>query len=193
MAPRIRLDSCPPCYDLVTGTSMAAPHVSGLIALLWSFWPELSAEEIRRAILETALSDSFTGPTPNDVWGYGKLNATGAYGALRMLDEKGKNPMSVKFDFEMNPQPRGNSTAGMRIQIEVKNGNSVEITGSSNGEEFEGILALTQKQPGTERLESTGSYGGGTKKLEGGDECYINGVWYNPCPIQFPKKPKSNS
>lgn len=90
MAPRIRLDSCPPCYDLVAGTSMAAPHVSGLIALLWSLWPKLPAEEIRRAILATALSDSFTGPTPNDVWGNGKLNAMGAYYALRMLEEKGK-------------------------------------------------------------------------------------------------------
>jgi subtilisin family serine protease len=37
-----------------SGTSFAAPHVAGLAALLMTHYPELSAEEVRRIILETA-------------------------------------------------------------------------------------------------------------------------------------------
>lgn len=87
--------------------------------------------------------------------------------------------MNVKFDFEMNPQPRGTSKAGMRVQIVVESGDSVAITGSSDGEEFQGFLVFTKKQRSTESPEGAR----GLESLAGGDECYINGKWYNPCPI----------
>ncbi|MDB9518930.1 S8 family serine peptidase [Roseofilum reptotaenium CS-1145] len=38
-------------YMPMTGTSAAAPFVSGTAALLWSLFPQATAEEIRRAIL----------------------------------------------------------------------------------------------------------------------------------------------
>ncbi|MGI6054070.1 MAG: S8 family peptidase [Clostridium sp.] len=41
-------------YDYMSGTSMAAPMVSGAAALLSSFAPELTAEEIRACILNSA-------------------------------------------------------------------------------------------------------------------------------------------
>ena len=40
-------------YDYMGGTSMAAPHVAGLAALIWGYKPELSYSEIRDVILET--------------------------------------------------------------------------------------------------------------------------------------------
>ncbi len=42
--------------DITGGTSFAAPHVSGLAALLMSHFPSLSATEVRQIILETATS-----------------------------------------------------------------------------------------------------------------------------------------
>ncbi len=41
-------------YALMSGTSMAAPLVSALAALIWSKWPQLSAEEVRQRIIDTA-------------------------------------------------------------------------------------------------------------------------------------------
>jgi len=38
-----------------SGTSMAAPVVSGLAALIMAYYPELSATEVKRAILETTM------------------------------------------------------------------------------------------------------------------------------------------
>lgn len=39
-------------YQTASGTSMAAPHVSGAAALLWSRHPEMPVQEVKRRILE---------------------------------------------------------------------------------------------------------------------------------------------
>jgi subtilisin family serine protease len=89
-APRMRRNGHSTHYDLMSGTSMAAPHVTGVIALLWSLWPGLTAAQIRDALLSTARNDEFTGATPNTNWGQGKLDARAAYEALSILVEKGE-------------------------------------------------------------------------------------------------------
>lgn len=42
-----------PYYDYMSGTSMAAPMVSGAAALVWAKYPELSASEVREVLLAT--------------------------------------------------------------------------------------------------------------------------------------------
>jgi len=65
-----------------SGTSMSAPHVAGVIALLFEKNPKLTQEDIRKILLENAMTDNFTGIVPNVNWGYGKLDAESAYMAL---------------------------------------------------------------------------------------------------------------
>lgn len=60
-------------YDYMFGTSMAAPHVSGLAALLKSYVPELTNNEIEEIILATAED---RGPVGWDQqFGHGRINA----------------------------------------------------------------------------------------------------------------------
>jgi subtilisin family serine protease len=42
-------------YDSASGTSFAAPIVSGIAAMLMAYYPELSAADVRRIILESAV------------------------------------------------------------------------------------------------------------------------------------------
>lgn len=63
---------------VMQGTSMAAPHVAGVVALMLEANPELTSVEAKRALVRAARHDDFTGATPNDGWGFGKLDALGA-------------------------------------------------------------------------------------------------------------------
>jgi subtilisin family serine protease len=85
--PGSRPDVCDSCYGLRRGTSFAAPHVTGVIALMWGEWPDLTADEIKSALFKTALEDQFTGATPNNTCGHGKLNAEGVYKHLLALHQ----------------------------------------------------------------------------------------------------------
>jgi hypothetical protein len=84
-------------YQWFGGTSAAAPHVAGVAALLRQFaGSSANPAEIETAIQQGAASDGFTGSTPNDIWGYGKLDA---YGALQsMMHDLGDAPDSSNHD-----------------------------------------------------------------------------------------------
>ncbi len=57
-----------------SGTSSAAPHVVGTIALMLQYNPALTQVQIKDILRRTATTDQYTGKVPNTVWGYGKLN-----------------------------------------------------------------------------------------------------------------------
>lgn len=59
------------------GTSMAAPHVAGVVARMLSRNAYLTAEEIREILVKSATPPA-GGARWNSKWGYGKLNATRA-------------------------------------------------------------------------------------------------------------------
>lgn len=82
-------------YQANSGTSMAAPVVSGLAALIMAYYPELDAGDVKRIILESAsplASQRVARPgEPDASISFGELSATGgvvnAYAALRMAEE----------------------------------------------------------------------------------------------------------
>lgn len=65
-------------YIDMSGTSMAAPHITGVMALMLQKNRNRTQEELRNCLVSTARSDAFTGPVPNTAWGAGKVDAEAA-------------------------------------------------------------------------------------------------------------------
>jgi subtilisin family serine protease len=63
-------------YNRFEGTSLAAAHVSGALALLLSADPSLSAEAQEKLLIETAVD--LGEPGPDSKFGYGRLNVAAA-------------------------------------------------------------------------------------------------------------------
>ncbi|MDM8529507.1 S8 family peptidase, partial [Anaerolineales bacterium HSG24] len=74
-------------YEYMSGTSMAAPHVAGLAALIWSYTPSLSHTEVRQIIQSTTddLSSSDRAGR-DDEFGWGRVNARQALEYLAKLN-----------------------------------------------------------------------------------------------------------
>ncbi|TKJ30222.1 MAG: hypothetical protein CEE40_05520 [Chloroflexi bacterium B3_Chlor] len=66
-------------YD-ATGTSLAAPHVAGALALLWSAYPNLTVAEQEALLINSAVDRGPVGPD-ND-YGNGRLDVLAAYQSL---------------------------------------------------------------------------------------------------------------
>lgn len=68
-------------YAWFGGTSAAAPHVAGAVALLLQSEPHLPPEEVKKVLRDHAREDAFTGLVPNFRWGWGKLDIGAALSA----------------------------------------------------------------------------------------------------------------
>ncbi len=68
-------------YGTLTGTSMAAPHVSGVLALMFAERPSLSADDAVSLLYATATD--LKGSTMSWEYGWGEVNAYAAVNAIR--------------------------------------------------------------------------------------------------------------
>jgi subtilisin family serine protease len=83
-------------YERLSGTSMAAPVVTGLAALIMSYYPNLTPAQVRQIILDSATRYNRASLVPGSKSGetapFASLSATGgivnAYNALKMAQQR---------------------------------------------------------------------------------------------------------
>jgi subtilisin family serine protease len=73
-------------HRVLAGTSMAASHVAGTIALMLQYSPDLQAIQVAKILSDTARQDDHTGLllVGASDWGFGKLDARAATGLMRL-------------------------------------------------------------------------------------------------------------
>jgi minor extracellular serine protease Vpr len=86
-------------YGRQSATSGASPILMGTIALMLQVDPNLTSDQARQIIHDTASTDKFTGTTPNQLWGSGKIDVLSALNATAALlnTVPGINPSSINF------------------------------------------------------------------------------------------------
>ncbi len=97
------------------GTSMAAPFVTGTVALLLQVNPRLTYAQIRELLLASARADDFTGRVADGSpdWGFGKLDALQAVRDL-LASPIGRSGGLRELPLRLWPNP---VEAGGRVQV----------------------------------------------------------------------------
>jgi len=102
-------------YVIMQGTSMAAPHVTGIATLVWESNPGLTGAQVRERLLRTADPPPDGSSVPNTTWGRGTVNAlravtetvAGISGPLKGLPNQA---LALRAD-EASSGPFGNPVA----------------------------------------------------------------------------------
>ncbi|WP_423820304.1 S8 family serine peptidase [Salinimicrobium sp. TIG7-5_MAKvit] len=84
-------------YEYLQGTSMAAPAVAGVAAVIRSFYPKLTDDQVKRVIMESGLTSNATviiGGDPSNTMKFSQLSTSGKmvnlYNALILADKLSK-------------------------------------------------------------------------------------------------------
>ncbi|MET0073959.1 MAG: Calx-beta domain-containing protein [Candidatus Thiodiazotropha lotti] len=114
-------DRLPVAYNIVSGTSFAAPHITGALALLKSAFPDTPISQIETALYDSAVDLGEAGA--DDQFGYGLADVAAAYDLL--LSNSGSGDESLLI-FNENQYSIDENTSRLIV--------TVRRVGNSEGE-----------------------------------------------------------
>jgi len=150
-------------YNITSGTSYAAPHVSGAVALLLNKNPDFTPQEIKSKLITTSklVTDQYGNEFAMNIAGAGRIDVTNAFNSELLII-----PTSLRFDLslEKNTQTKDIhlkfDKSNKKIKIEFSDftnvnfeynleGDLLHITSkliSDNVGKFEGRLFITHNE-----------------------------------------------
>jgi subtilisin family serine protease len=97
------------------GTSAASPVVAGMAALYFQMNPNATNQQLKQDIINCSKHDLYTGPTQNNLYGYGKLDAYGALSCQNPIGIKANTP-ALSDGLLLYPNP-----ASQQVNLVFKN------------------------------------------------------------------------
>lgn len=142
-------------YGQMTGTSMSAPHVSGLVALMWSAAPcligdyatteTLIQETARPIAYDSACGGEGPGNVPNQATGWGEIDAPAAVRAAQSYCNVDVLPW-VRTSVSSGTLASG-SSVGMDLLF------TCTLTAALEAQPLEGILQISHNDPCQDSIE----------------------------------------
>lgn len=112
-------------YTFLSGTSMAAPHVAGVFALMKSANPTLNADQIDALLREGRLSQDRGDPGRDDLYGHGLIDARRAVDAALVA---GGEASQLPPRLSASTSALNFSTARTTLDVNFSNSGGGEIT-----------------------------------------------------------------
>ncbi len=79
-------------YSFYQGTSMASPHVAGVLALMKAVFPDLRPDDVDALLQNGDMTNDAGSPGRDDIYGYGIIDALKAVQAVEQLAQGGDKP-----------------------------------------------------------------------------------------------------
>lgn len=125
-------------YRPIQGTSMAAPHVAGVAALMKSTWPAMDANVFYTLLVAGSITDDLGRPGWDDYYGHGLINAQKAI--LTARDEATPTLLHV------SPSAIGFGTARTEATVELeKIGNDEWLSVLSTSSDADWLAVLPER------------------------------------------------
>jgi subtilisin family serine protease len=163
----------------LSGTSMAAAEVSGLVALLLERRPELTNDQVKWLLSRTAhlAVDRRTGNAAYSTWeqGFGKVDASALLRYGRDADVGSAN-LRMNVTRDLNTSASGRHYVGMTAYDPATGRYSIPASGDSTGTYFNWCGQFVA-WPGSSDLGSCGSSGGTTVPSSGSVWSGSGSVW----------------
>ncbi len=154
-APAVDVRSSTPgaSYGQMTGTSMASPHVNGVVALIRQACPDLTVEEVKQVLYDTALDQG--APGKDNDYGYGVVDAYAA--VLRAIalciDSQGEVELdAVKYACQDTVSI---DVADLDLNLDPTVAETVDVTIASDTQPAGLSVTLTETGPDSARFRGS--------------------------------------
>lgn len=169
-------------YEYYNGTSMATPHVTGVAALVWSYHPQCTAQQVRQALRATAKDIDVAGR--DDRTGHGLINAVAA---KEYLDagcngpDGGQTGTGMDYENTQSVSIPDNQTTGITSTLAVSHqGDAGVVTVDLNiTHTYIGDLNVTLLAPNGDYVVLHSNSGGSTNNIVQSYQADFSGVEAN--------------
>jgi serine protease len=123
------------------GTSMAAPHVAGVFALMRAVYPALSPDEIDSLLAAGSITTDLGTAGRDDIYGYGLLDALKAVQMAQLLENGGTLPPQPALIVATRNQLTMGATSTATLILSNEGGVTASITSVTDDASWLSVLA----------------------------------------------------
>ncbi len=167
-------------YVIWQGTSMATPHVAGVLALMKSAAPNLTPQDIDALLASGALTEDLGAPGRDDQFGYGLINA---YRAVIAAADSAGRPVNPTPILTISPAALNFGVSLDSQTLTVLNGGGGDLRVNPPTENSGGWLSVTPIQA---NADGTGGYTVAVRRENLADGVYSATITFSSNANTFP-------